>query len=272
MLSAAALPLPVVMKTQPWFPIWFLLLLGVAILALPGAEAGVRASANYSIDVETVDGGGRAVSSASYRQTPSVATVAIGTSTSTDYSVEHGFVPPLDLPDPHPTVARLAYFRAVRMRGGAVEVSWLTLFEGGVLGFCVERFVPGEGWERMGERIIAAEGHSLGRWYVLEDAAVVVGAQSGYRLIEIDLWGREHVVAESSTTPALEIQWVRDESGLTLRLAGQPGARIVVEAADRVQGPWRRMGVVTLDESGAQSLAFELGGARSVQFLRALHD
>ena len=54
-------------------------------------HATTRSSANYSISAETIDGGGAPASSVNYSSVASVEPAAIGTSTSSDYQIQHGY-------------------------------------------------------------------------------------------------------------------------------------------------------------------------------------
>jgi len=68
------------------------LIAALGCLFVVPANAVTRASANYSITAETLDGGGRAAGSADYSSVASVEPGAIGASAGSSYSAQHGFI------------------------------------------------------------------------------------------------------------------------------------------------------------------------------------
>jgi VCBS repeat-containing protein len=66
--------------------------LALGLAANPGLHAATRASTNYSISAETLDGGGHAASSANYSTVSSVEVTTIGNSTSANHTLHHGFI------------------------------------------------------------------------------------------------------------------------------------------------------------------------------------
>jgi len=243
------------------------------VVAPLGARAEVRTSADYSISAEATDGGGRAVSSARYSLVGSVATVATGGSASSDYSVEPGFAPAADPPEPPPpTAAGLAHFRAVRWSDGRVDVTWQTLVEVQVLGYRVERSVAGGGWAQVGADLIPAEGQPHPQSYALTDVGAGVVGGAIYRLIEIDLRGRVSVVAEAEESAGLEVRIHGDQSGLVLQVGGSPGAPTLLQVAERIEGPWSRTTRGKLDGHGEGSFRVDWTETQPARFFRVVQE
>lgn len=76
---------------------------GVALASLwlipLGLDAEVRASANYSVEAESVDGGGGWSTSASYANQGSLEALVTGKSSTTNYEILHGFITGLTVAD-----------------------------------------------------------------------------------------------------------------------------------------------------------------------------
>ncbi len=102
---------------------------------------------------------------------------------------------------PPSTAVTLASFRATMAEDGLVNLSWLTLMEIDSVGFRLERqSVSGE-WESLLEpgMMIAAEGDGQRpQAYAYTDVSPSEEGLATYRLIELDLQGDEHVVAQTS--------------------------------------------------------------------------
>ncbi|MCP5521267.1 MAG: hypothetical protein H7A46_06935 [Verrucomicrobiales bacterium] len=69
-----------------------LLLPSLLSLVSPSLHAATRTSANYSLTAETMDGGGGTFSSASYISATSIEPASIGTGSSANYDVQHGYI------------------------------------------------------------------------------------------------------------------------------------------------------------------------------------
>ncbi|MBX3731532.1 MAG: DUF11 domain-containing protein [Verrucomicrobiae bacterium] len=105
--------------------------------------------------------------------------------------VDFGFYPP------PPTAVELAYFQIEIAADGLAQLAWVTLVERDTLGFRLERFWPGEGWWPLFDGVIPAEGDGVRpQFYSFPDPTPFEADAVAYRLIEVDLAGEEHPVAE----------------------------------------------------------------------------
>ncbi len=170
---------------------------------------------------------------------------------------------------PPPTAATLAYFRATTTGPGQVRLSWGTLVEVRTLGFHVDRATPAGGWQPVTTGILPALGSDQRpHTYALPDESAPDAAGLRYRLVEVDLSGRDEVVAEAVVTPAVTAQVSRGREGFTVAFRGQPGASVAVESAAAVTGPWTRQSTVQLDGQGAGSLTQGIGGGEPARYYR----
>ncbi len=163
----------------------------------------------------------------------------------------------------NPTGARLAYFKAVTVRVGIVQVTWGTLVENHVLGFRVERSTADGGWQRLTAQMIPATGgDGRPQRYELTDRNAPEVADLRYRLAGIDLMGREYEMAVAKVEAGMTTSIAGTESGLSLSLRGAPNASVTVQTAEAVEGPWTVVQTVTLDGAGAAvlNLGFDFSG------------
>lgn len=241
-----------------------------ALLLLGVVRAEVRGSINYSVSNETLDGGGRTAASPTYRAGGSVGVGAGQPATSDTYLLMGGFLLAVELAGPPPpTAAGLACFRADWRSDGSVEVVWQTLVEVQVVGFEVQRSVPGGGWERVGLGLIPAQGQTRPHLYTLvEEKPAVIGSR--YRLIEIDLRGDKRVAGETGISRGLELSIGLSSLGLSLKVVGEPSTSAAVEVAEAIVGPWTAVSLLDLDEAGVGACAVELDPTPGSRFYRVI--
>jgi hypothetical protein len=172
-----------------------------------------------------------------------------------------------------PTAARLAYFSANSDGNGAVQLTWGTLVENNVLGFRVDRTTADGGWTRITPQLIPATGwNGRPRTYSLTDTSAPAQCDLTYRLVETDLSGRESILALADVETGMTIGIRRAESGLILSLRGTLNARVTVETAEAVEGPWARVLSLTLDGSGAGTVNLDRDANETTRFYRVLSE
>lgn len=172
-----------------------------------------------------------------------------------------------------PTAARLAYFKAVSIDGGPVQLAWGTLVETGALGFHVDRSTPGGDWERITSKLVAASGgFQQPQTYFWVDDRASLSPDLTYRLSEIDLRGTEVVLAEATVQAGMTAGIAVRSEGLSLNLRGSPNDTVTVESAPAVHGPWTPMHTVTLDGLGSGKLNLEIDTTLPLQFYRILSE
>jgi hypothetical protein len=172
-----------------------------------------------------------------------------------------------------PTAARLAHFRALTAGEGVVQVVWGTLVENGVLGFRVDRSTADGGWERLTAQMIPATGgNGRPQSYGLVDDRAPAAAGLLYRLVEVDLSGREQVLAVATVEAGVSASVARTATGLSLNLRGAPNASVTVQTAVAVEGPWTTLQAVTLDGAGAAVLNLGLDYSGSARFYRVVSE
>lgn len=183
-----------------------------------------------------------------------------------DMTVDFGFSPP-----PTPTAARLAYFKATSF--GGVQLTWGTLVESNLLGFRVDRSTAHGGWQRVTNQLIPATGwNGRPQTYSFVDAQAAWIADLKYRLVEVNLSGKEGVLAVASLEDGMTAGIVRTKEGLSLNLRGTPNANVTVESAATVNGPWMRVLTHTLDVEGTAVVNLGLNHSEAVRFYRALGE
>jgi len=171
--------------------------------------------------------------------------------------------------NPPPTAARLAYFNAAAVGTGPVNLTWATLVEVGILGFHVERATASGGWERITPQLIPATGWDpRPQTYALADAASTGTTGTRYRLLEVNLRGEASVLAQASVSAAPSAAVERTARGWRLNLHGTPHRTVRVESASQVAGPWALWRTVELDAEGAGSATIGTQGAETARFYR----
>jgi autotransporter-associated beta strand protein len=170
---------------------------------------------------------------------------------------------------PPPAAARLAYFRAVRGEDDQVQLSWGTLIEVHTLGYRVDRSTLSGEWERITPQIIPATGvDQRPQTYALTDSTAPALADLRYRLGEIDLRGREEVLAVAAVQAAPRASLAVSDDGLCLSLHGTPNALVTIETAVAVSGPWTVVQTSTLDGGGVASAKLEWASDLAARFYR----
>lgn len=104
---------------------------------------------------------------------------------------------------PTPTYAAVAYLTAFAS-GGSVVVEWRTTFETGTAGFHLLRLdADTQAWVRVDERLVPGLiVHPRGGTYRVRDASAVPGVPALYKLVEVDVRGREREYGPYPVTPA----------------------------------------------------------------------
>lgn len=178
---------------------------------------------------------------------------------------------PVVVTTPPPTAARLSHFTARLAAATRVDLAWGTLVENGVLGFHLDRGTVDGDWSRLTSRLVPAQG-SDGRpqTYVAADAQAPLRPGLRYRLIEVDLQGREHPLAETTLPEAFGLTIASTDGDLRLDLRGRPDARVTLQSAARVVGPWTSVEQLTLDRLGATTTGLGRRNKESARFYRVL--
>jgi hypothetical protein len=88
----------------------------------------------------------------------------------------------------------------------------------------------------------------------------------------MDLAGHEQVLGETTVSPGLIATITGTVSGLRLQLQGAAGARIVIETAGDLRGPWSALEVVTMDGGGVGALASPIQPIDQARFYRARQE
>jgi len=172
-----------------------------------------------------------------------------------------------------PTAARLAYFHALSTEDGAVQLTWGTLAEAGILGFKVDRSTANGGWERITSQLIEATGSDQRpQSYRLVDERAPALSGVTYRLLEIDQHGKEVVLAEATVQAGMTAGLAVQGDRLSLNLRGKPGDTVTVETAPTVIGPWTRWETVTLNEKGVGKLDRAFDTKAPFSFYRILSE
>lgn len=195
---------------------------------------------------------------------PDVADLTLQTRLGT--SAENGV---LTVKPPSPTAARLAYFKAVSVGNGAVQLAWGTLVENNLLGFRVDRSTAGGSWTRLTAQVIPATSwNGRPQSYGLADAGAGASSDLTYRLVEINLSGRDNVLAVATVTAATLASVERSATGLSLHVRGVPNSTVVVESATAVAGPWNEVTRLPLAGNGAATLALGVEATEGARFYR----
>lgn len=181
-----------------------------------------------------------------------------------DLTVDFGF-----WPNP-PTAVVLDYFHATAGAGG-VGLRWRTLVEIETVGFALERSTAAGRWSRIGGGLVAAEGQDRQpHTYSVLDEGSTPAAGLKYRLIEVDVHGRESVLAEAAVASAA-VTISRTDRGPGLALRGAPGAEVIVESTtDLGREPWRAVRTFRLDGHGEGAVALDAVAEETARFFRVL--
>jgi len=178
----------------------------------------------------------------------------------------------LSPPPPPPTAARLDYFVGQREKQGTLLLRWKTLVEVDVLGFRLERLETSGTWMPIGTSVIPATGQTRGAHYAARDQAPPTQSLVRYRLLEVDLRGTEHVLAETPVGLGVWTRLAWGPQGLTLELRGQPHGVAVLEVADSVLGPWIAQVDVQLDSQGSGIASLGVSPDQPQRFFRVLEQ
>ena len=174
-----------------------------------------------------------------------------------------------------PTAAGLEYFRVLDAGEGQVALSWRTLVEYDLIGFHVERSNGTGGWEKVTPGIIPSTGSTLQpQSYGFTSVSVPGSHSPTYRLVEVDLRGQEHVIAEAMAGAELtgRISTAADGLNLDFELQGKPKLSVTVQASTSVQGPWMTVQSLTLDDRGRAVVNLERDLNESARFFRVVAE
>jgi len=172
-----------------------------------------------------------------------------------------------------PTAVSVVAFQAILDPHGQVQLHWSTGVEFDLLGFRVERRSSGGASVRLGAGLIPARGNPQAAEYALADLVGPGVVGGSYRLVEVDLQGRERSVLETTVKPGITIEIAMREGGFVVEARGASGARVVLErAADVVRGPWIALQAITFDRTGAGSFVVKGDAAEPAQFYRLRID
>lgn len=147
---------------------------------------------------------------------------------------------------PKPTAVILERFLAVENNGN-ILISWTTLSEAGTIGYHLE--YEDHGWKRLTETLIPATGYIGQRTYKYNQMFVA----KKYRLIEVDIYGKNNPLSETETKKALNIQLRKDR----LQVFGSPNCQIVLEYSEDLLC-WSTMQTNFLGQDGTLSIPIEI--------------
>lgn len=168
-----------------------------------------------------------------------------------------------------PTAAWLLSFEAHWTEPGRVLLQWRTGVEATIIGFRLERRAADGGWVRLHTGLIPALGGSRPNPYWFEDANAPALEPLAYRILEVDLAGKETVLAQAQPQagPKVFVEWTA--AGLTVLVQGAPSTPATVEASvDPVRGPWTLVADFRLDALGRGALQMEGPPPGSARFYR----
>jgi len=167
-----------------------------------------------------------------------------------------------------PTAARLESFRAVRAEGETVQLRWRTLVEWSLLGFRLYRSAGVGEWELLTRALVPATGQDQRpQDYFYEDR---VAGQHRYRLVEVDLAGQEHVLAEADLVAGITVVPSSLLDQLSLLRTGDPGQTVGLESTTCLAGPWEPSESLLLDARGSGRFEVEVRNTEPVRFFRVL--
>jgi hypothetical protein len=174
---------------------------------------------------------------------------------------------------PTPTAASLDFFRVSEL-GGRFFFEWRTLLETEVLGFVVERRLPGMlDWTPVTPRLIPSSGQA-GRptTYRMEAEASKEQCSSLFRLTAVDTKGRRRGLTEVTSRPGIRLTISSSPAGrITLDIAGPPAQMVSLESAGTpVDTAWMPLDSGITDSNGYLSFQLIPDPGRVVRFFRAI--
>lgn len=169
-----------------------------------------------------------------------------------------------------PTAVEVLAFAAQPLPGHRVLLSWRTGVEFDLLGFRIERRASGQPWARLNSHLIPVAGGSHPNVYQMEDASSPPTLPLEYRLLAVDLHGRERVLAEARLAPGLQLGVGQAGDAIELRLVGEAGATAFLETTTSIAGgPWLPSHSVKLDAQGTGTLRLNASAGEPARFYRA---
>jgi hypothetical protein len=118
--------------------------------------------------------------------------------------------------------------------------------------------------------MVPAQGQNGPHAYSLVDRNASASASASYRLIEVDLRGRERVAALAEVTPGFQLRRGPNPTTLTLELACESSDSPPVEVAERLLGPWTELTGMEPDANRPGWFVFTLNPEQPARFFRVL--
>jgi autotransporter-associated beta strand protein len=170
-----------------------------------------------------------------------------------------------------PTAASVAYFEASAAGAHAIRLSWDALVEVLTLGYLVDRARPDGGWDRATTQILPALSWShRPNSYEFTDLNPAATGEPRYRLVEIDLYGAQRVVAETHVSRSARALLERTGPGLSLQVCGTPNGAVLIESATDPTGPWSEWVRLPLDSAGVGTVALATDGSEPIRLYRVV--
>ncbi len=154
-----------------------------------------------------------------------------------------------------PTAVTLTAFTATATAADRATLTWQTGVAVDILGFHVDQADARGNWTRLTTNLVVAEDVMLPRLYTTDVQLPQPAGSERYRLIAVDLRGRERVLAETQAVASLRVSVRRGPDDLVLLIQGAPGTTVILESISvDFPGAWEPLAFRSLDSTGSAEI------------------